>query len=336
MNINSGPLVSVVTPVYNLARYLPECIESVLAQTYQNWEYIIVDNNSTDDTYAIARRYAESNKRICLYRNEKLLQIIDNHNRAVRLISANSQYCKLLSGDDWLFPECIERMIQVAQANPSVGIVGSYQLSGGGDKWLVRTYGLPYERTVVSGREISRAHLLGTLDVLGNPTSNLYRSDLVRQRDCFYPNSTAEADVSACFECLRSCDFGFVHQVLSYERLHHQQITTTSRDLNAYLSSKIGDLRAYGPWCLSADELDRRLNELLEEYYRFLAICLINLRDKKFWNFHKTRLNEVGCSLDHIKLAKAVSAKMLDLLLNPKETVERLLRRSQRQRRAVE
>ena len=51
------PLVSVVTPVYNGAEYLVECIESVVNQTYANWEYVIVDNCSTDDTLAIARRY---------------------------------------------------------------------------------------------------------------------------------------------------------------------------------------------------------------------------------------------------------------------------------------
>ena len=58
MNTASEPLVSIVTPVYNEAEYLAECIESILAQLYQNWDYTIVDNCSTDGSVEVARRYA--------------------------------------------------------------------------------------------------------------------------------------------------------------------------------------------------------------------------------------------------------------------------------------
>ena len=320
------PLVSVVTPVYNGGPYLAECIESVLAQTYTNFEYIIVDNCSTDETSEIAARYAKRDQRIRVHRNDELLPIIANHNRAFRLISPESKYCKVVSGDDWLFPECIARMVLVAEANPSVGVVGSYQLSGGGDKWYVRTYGLPYSRTVVSGREIGRARLLGTLDVLGNPTSNLYRSDLIWRTDSFYPNPTPEADLSACLECLKVADFGFVHQVVSYERLHPGQITNTSKDLDAYFASKIGDLRIYGPFYLEPGEQETRIENLMDDYYDILALSAIHFRGKSYWTFHKRRLEEIGCPLNGGRLAKAISAKILDMLLNPKETSETFLK----------
>ncbi len=327
MATSQHPLVSVVTPVYNGAPYLEECIESVLAQTYSDWEYIIVDNCSTDETPEIAARYAQQDQRICVHRNDKLLPIIANHNRAFRLISPESKYCKIVSGDDWIYPECITRMVELAEANPSVGLVGSYQLSGGGDKWYVRTYGLPYSSTVISGRQIGRAHLLGTLDVLGNPTSSLYRSDLIRLSESFYPNATPEADASACFECLRVADFGFVHQVLSYERLHPGQITNTSKTFNAYFASKIGDLRTYGPFYLEPGEQETRIKELMDEYYDTLALSAVHFRDKSYWTYHRRRLKEVGLHFSSVRLAKAVSAKVLDLLLNPKETSEKVLRR---------
>jgi glycosyltransferase involved in cell wall biosynthesis len=325
--MSSAPLVSVVTPVYNGELYLRECVESVLAQTYSCWEYIILNNCSTDATLTIAQEYARRDPRIRICSNDTLLDIISNHNKAFSLISPASVYCKVVSADDWLFPECIERMATLAESHPTVGIVGSYQLSGGAETWYLRTYGLPYYRDVIPGREIGRKQLLGKLDVLGNPTSSLYRSDLIRSSDSFYPNSSAEADVSACFKYLRDTDFGFVHQVISFERLHKDRITTTSQAFNAYVGSKLNDLATYGPCYLSPEELQGRVRELLKQYYQFLAIAAVNFRDRDFWNYHKRRLKELGYPFDILKLAAAISMKICDLLLNPKCTAERMLRR---------
>jgi len=136
MGVHDSPLVSVVTPVYNGAPYLAECIESVLGQTYSNFEHIIMDNCSTDGTSNIANEYAKKDSRIRVYRNDVLLDIIPNHNRAFRSISAESKYCKVVCGDDWIFPECIARMTCLAEANPSIGVMSAYQLSGGGTSEL--------------------------------------------------------------------------------------------------------------------------------------------------------------------------------------------------------
>jgi glycosyltransferase involved in cell wall biosynthesis len=323
----SAPLVSIVTPVYNGELYIRECIESVLAQTYSCWEYIILNNCSADQTLPIAQEYARRDPRIRICSNDTLLDIISNHNKAFSLISPASAYCKVVSADDRLFPECIDRMVALAQSHPTIGIVGSYQLSGGAEKWYLRTYGLPYHSTVFPGREIGRKQLLGKLDVLGNPTSSLYRSDLVRSSDSFYPNSSAEADVSACFKYLRDTDFGFVHQVISFERLHHDRITTTSQAFNAYVGSKLNDLSTYGSSYLTPAEIAARTEELLDDYYQFLAISAVNFRDREFWKYHRKRLQEAGHRLDRRRLAKAVCMKLADLVLNPKETVERVLRR---------
>src|SRR5580704_16465967 len=123
MNTASEPLVSIVTPVYNEAEFLPECIESVFAQTYQNWDYTIVDNCSTDGSADIARRYAAKDRRIRIWTNREFLRAIPNHNVALRQISPTAEYCKVVLGDDWMFPECLERMVSVAEEHTSVGIV---------------------------------------------------------------------------------------------------------------------------------------------------------------------------------------------------------------------
>jgi glycosyltransferase involved in cell wall biosynthesis len=330
LHVHEGPLVSVLTPVYNGEAYLAECIESVLAQTYSNWEYIVVNNCSTDRTLEIASAYAQKDSRIRVHNSRDFVGVIANHNLAFSLIAGDSKYCKVVSADDWLFPECLTRMVSLGEANPSVGIVGSYQLSGGGSNWRhwrVRWAELPYPSTVIPGRELCRLQLLGGPYVFGTPTSILYRSDLIKGGDSFYPNPTPEADTSACYKYLQQTDFGFVHQVLSYERVHEDTISRISKDRNAYLPSKINDLLAYGSSCMTQPEAERRLRELLDAYYEFLAISAVNLRGRKFWTYHKDRLREFGYPLESLKLYKAVLMKLIDLLLNPKSTVELLLKR---------
>jgi hypothetical protein len=97
--------------------------------------------------------------------------------------------------------------------------------------------------------------------------------------------------------------------------------------LEAYFTSKISDLHSYGPFFLEPREREKRIEALLKEYYEKLALYAIHFRDKDFWNYTKRRLREVGVPFSGARLAKAISAKALDLLLNPKDTSERFLRR---------
>ena len=106
------PLVSVVTPFYNTAPYLAQCIESVLAQTYPHFEYILMDNCSTDGSAEIAETYARRDSRIRLIRCSEFLSQLANYNRALTQISDESEYCKIVQADDWIFPNCLQLMVQ--------------------------------------------------------------------------------------------------------------------------------------------------------------------------------------------------------------------------------
>ncbi|OWV84508.1 glycosyltransferase family A protein [Rhizobium sp. R693] len=324
MYARNGPLVSVLTPVYNGDEFLRECIESVLSQTYQNWEYTIANNASTDGTLDIAEEYCRRDSRIRVISSDTWVPIVASHNRAFGLISKDSKYCKVVSADDWIYPECLEKMVGLAEPRPSVGIVGAYQLTGGGDRWFVRNVGLPYWQTVVSGRDICRAHLLGTVKVLGNPTSVLYRSDLVRKTDEFFPNPTQESDISACLKHLQCSDFGFVHQILAHERIHNQRATRVSLAKNAYVSADISDLQEYGEWYLTERERDARIGELLDRYYAYLSRNAFKFRGRTFWSYHAGRLRDLGYRFNGRKLCMGIAAEALDLVLNPKGTVETL------------
>ncbi len=320
-------LVSIITPVYNGEMYLSECIESVLAQTYENWEYTIVNNCSTDKSLEIAQNYAKRDNRIKVVNNENFVGVIENHNIAFRLISEHSKYCKVVSADDWIFPECISRLVDVAERNKSIGIVSSYALRGSDAEWKVTFDGLPYQNTVISGRDICRLTLLGKGYYFGSPTTVIYRSDLIRKTDSFYPNLTPNADVCAFYKYLQMTDFGFVHQVLSYERIHETQVSDNLRILGSYYSDKLRNYLEYGPTYLTQHEFEKHLKDVKQKYYTFLAVGVLHLRKMEFWKYHKKNLEELGYTLFCFDLVMAVFMKLIDLIFNPKQTLEKTFRR---------
>ena len=319
----SLPLVSILTPVYNGEKYLAECIESVLAQTYKNWEYIIVNNCSTDRTLEIAQRYAKQVPRIRILQNDRLVSRIENHNIALRKISPASKYCKFVHADDWLFPECLTRMVELAEKNPSVGIVGAYGLDGVRVRWD----GLPYPSTVTRGHDLCRRMLKGGLYVFGSPTSILIRADLVRGRDEVYPNTddfdSLYADQEPCYEMLRNHDFGFVHQVLTFSRTHQESVTSraATTGLNYDLPAYVNIFKKYGSIYLSQQEYRDRLKVLTDRYYGFLGQSLFYMRGKQFWDFHRHALSKMGFSLQWPRVLKAVCLEVFDTMANPLKMV---------------
>ena len=318
-----SPLVSVVTPVFNGAKYLSACIESVLAQTYDRWDYTIVDNCSTDRSLAIAHQYAERHPQINVKTNEQFVGPIENHNRAFHSISPDAKYCKLLSADDWMYPECISKLVDLAEHHPSVGIVGSYAATATG----VRRGDLPLCEEVLTGREAVRLYLLGAIDNFWVPSSVLYRASLVKATDMFFPGSASSADLEACLNCLKQSDLGFVHQILSFERIHDEAITARVAEMNSQLLDRMRILLEFGPEFLSTSERDSRLEEQLSKYFDVLAVACFNFRRREFWRLHKQGLGELGYTIYDRRFAKAIVAKALDLMLNPKATTEKVVRR---------
>src|SRR4029077_11960980 len=135
--------------------------------------------------------------------------------------STESKYCKVVSADDRLTPDCLTKMVNFAEAHPTVGIVGSYQLCRDEVVWK----GLSQDSEIFSGRTVCQALFFDHLSVCGNPTSSFYKADLVRGNNPFFPHQLPYADRSALFKYMQYCDFGFVHEVLSVQRIHKAQVT---------------------------------------------------------------------------------------------------------------
>jgi glycosyltransferase involved in cell wall biosynthesis len=318
--VDVNPLVMILTPVFNGEAYLRECIESVLAQTYANWEYLIVNNCSSDRTREIAQEYADRDPRIHLHNNKEFLPLMQNLNNAFRRTSPQSKYCKMVLADDWIFPECLEKMVSLAVANPSVGIVGAYGLEGRRVLWQA----LPYPSTFVEGRRLARQTLLGGPYVFGSPTSVLFRSNCVRSLDPFYDESNPHGDYQTCMALLERSDFGFVHQVLTYTRERAESATSFSVRYNTYLLESLTTLLKFGPVYLTDDEFSQRLARWRQDYYLLLAVSAFGLREKKFWQHHRQRLRELGHPMSLSRLALAMLLALPNAFLHPTKTLSAL------------
>ncbi len=320
----SSPLVGIVTPLYNAEPYLAACIRSIQTQSYPYWEWTLVDNCSTDASRRIADEYARTDARIHVRSNDRHVGIIANHNLALRALSPAARYCKFVLADDWLFPDCLAQMVEVAERHPSVGIVGAYCLFG----TRVTLDGLPHPSTVVPGRELARGHLLrSTPYVLGTPHSLLFRGDLIRNHRLVFDESTLHADIEFCLQILRHADFGFVHQVLTFTRTENQSTKDLASAYNTLIIGRIRDLLRHGPAFLTREELQQALRSHLQEYYAYLAASLFHSHDEGFWSYHRQALREAGLPLDHMQLAVALCRRLVDALGNPQHTLAALVAR---------
>jgi glycosyltransferase involved in cell wall biosynthesis len=316
-----SPLVSVVTPVHNGESYLRECIESVLAQTYPHWDYTIVNNCSTDRTLEIAGEYTARDPRIRIWNSETFARVEQSYNNAFRQISPASKYCKVVGADDWLFPDCLEKMVGLAEEHPTVAIVGAYGLMGAAVEWQ----GLPYPSTRVSGRDVCRRRLLGGPYVFGTATSVLFRSNIVRSRHAFYNESNFHCDSEACMEFLEHNDFGFIHQILTFQGVRKDSLTSFSNVMQTYLPSRLLELVKYGPKYLTAVELNSRIRQHLNDYYYYLGKQIYNRRGREFWNYHKNQLAGLGHPMKARRLARAATSYALEFV-NPKSMVKGVVR----------
>lgn len=324
MRREKEPLISIVTPVYNCGQYIRECIESVLSQTYEHWDYTVVDNCSTDDTAAVVAEYQRRDRRVKVHRNETFLRVNANYNNALRQISPDSKYCKIVAGDDSLYPECLEKMVALAEQNPSIAIVGAYTLAG----TAVIQAGLPHSSTVIPGPELCRKWLLRTIGhPFKTPSTVLYRSDIVRSKSSFFNESSLAADQEVCLEILADHDFGFVHQILSFLRVRDSSITSFADRMNTYLSANLYELEIYGPKHLSERELQQRTSECLGNYYRYLGKQLYNSRGREFWHYHRDKLRSLKYPLNYPRLFAHAAAEGLSFLLDPQRAFRKLTTR---------
>ncbi len=120
--------VSIIMGIYNCQNTLNEAIQSILSQTYQNWEFIICDDCSTDNTYEIAERYAELYPdKITLIRNSENLKLASTLNKCLKIVTGH--YIARMDGDDISLPQRLEKQVEFLNDHREYDLVGTQMIS---------------------------------------------------------------------------------------------------------------------------------------------------------------------------------------------------------------
>ncbi len=146
--------VSIIVPVYNCDKWLKECVDSIIAQSYNDWELILVDDGSTDSSPAICDNYAGKDSRIrCIHQVNGGVSAARN----VGLDNTNSQYVMFVDGDDMLMPDAIETLMKFANDNINLRIIsGAYVYDTNPNEYIDKRYNISNDSSlyIIDAKEL--------------------------------------------------------------------------------------------------------------------------------------------------------------------------------------
>ncbi len=214
------PKVSVVMPVYNGAKHIKEAIDSVLAQTFADWDFWVINEYGSDDGSAeIVAEYAHKDSRFHLVQNEERLGLAESLNLGFRL--SGGEYIARLDADDLAHPERFSKQVELLDNRPEVGICGTWQHHFGKDTdWIHKPQ---------AAAENCRARLLFNCD-LCHSTLMLRRS-VVFEHNLFYDKSFYAEDYELWCRAMLVTDIVNIPEVLGEYRVGEDNITASKKQL---------------------------------------------------------------------------------------------------------
>lgn len=216
-----SPKVSVLIPAYNYAHYLTEAIESVLTQSFEDFELVIIDNCSTDNTKDIVYNYAKDDSRVVFIENNENIGMFRNYNQA--LLHARGEYIKFLNADDKFHPEILEKFVRILDEHQDISLVTSHRqyFQNGSD----------IQKTEFSGIQNGKEMILlalSKINFIGEPTTVMFRKKNLNL-GLFDTSLIFFADLDMWLRQLSVGNLYIVDEVLSYVRRHDTQGTETLR-----------------------------------------------------------------------------------------------------------
>uniref|UniRef100_C6E5U5 Glycosyl transferase family 2 n=1 Tax=Geobacter sp. (strain M21) TaxID=443144 RepID=C6E5U5_GEOSM len=241
---SGAPSVSWVVPVFNQAQYLAGALESMLAQTFEDFELVVVDDGSTDQSAAIVRSFKDP--RIVLLENSCNQGVSRSLNRGIR--AALGKYIARMDGDDLSTPDRLARQVAFMEDNPAIAVCGSHVETFGAESRLVK-------RPV--GSAAIKCFLLAG-PPFTHPSVMLRRSVLEQHRLFYDEGMGAAQDYDLWFRLLQVAPGGNVDAVLLRHRLHEEQVSKDRwREQEANAAKVRGEVLSLLGVVFDAEELER-------------------------------------------------------------------------------
>lgn len=256
------PLVSILIPSYNHGRFLPACLDSIHTQTFEDWEVVLVDDGSKDDSVAIARRYAAQDPRVSVHVNDTNLGTYGTEQKALDL--SREKLVAVMNSDDLWAPEKLEKQIATLHKHP--GAPFCYTLG-----WMVDDEGM-VEKTEDVHADWPKDEIQHPLPYLLYENRILASSVLFR-RDClrFETSCRYSGDWVALLEQSQLGPALCLSERLTYWRQHETNTYLRSaKQVLEEIRVRKAILNNYKRWC--RPELNR------EQVERGLALNAINLQ----------------------------------------------------------
>lgn len=222
------PDVSILVPAYYGASYLSDCIESVLAQTHQDWELLILDDCSGDDTFEIAKAYASIDSRLRVERNPRNLGLVGNWNRCIEL--SQGQWIKFVFQDDLIAPTCLEEMLAASTQDTWLTVCRREFLYERGTSEETRRFYEQHptpERVFGSGASFIAPEVvcntavdLYGVNFFGEPTATLIRRAAFARYGLFNPNLSMICDTEYWIRVSAHHGFTYLPITLANFRVH--------------------------------------------------------------------------------------------------------------------
>ena len=219
------PIISVIMPVFNTEKYINECIDSVLAQTYSDFEFIIIDDCSSDRTLEIIKGYSDN--RIKLIQNTENLGLTKNLNRAIDI--ANGEFIARMDADDICMPTRFEKQLAAFKSNTQLGICGTW-FENFGDLSGITRYAISHD-------EIAFGLLYQSQ--FCHPTVMFRKSVLDNNELRYNETFTTAQDYELWSRIILKTQAFNIPEVLLKYRFHSQSISSTKKEQQLENRNKI-------------------------------------------------------------------------------------------------
>jgi len=211
--------ILVFVPTYNSEKYLRECLDSVLNQTFQDWECVISDDASTDKSVEIAKEYEKNDSRFKVLTHEKNVGAANNWNRAKE--NNKSFATKILCADDYLMVDALKKQFNILKRNKTAIVFSErYVIFPNGKKLHPR---LPKYASNISFNDAFKYYINLGRNIFGEPVTALFRTDLFVKSEGFYPKFEYSLDTSGYMAISRGQDVTFDNYVVGAFRVSKSQ-----------------------------------------------------------------------------------------------------------------